>query len=98
MGKSEAIDASQEDLEHIGEIMAENATGRQLDLFHKILSIPGQVDSVKKIIDALEKIVLLERKVYGIDTLPAEPPKYDKVEIELVESRNSFPEDGEEGR
>lgn len=35
--------------------------------FNKAMSTGGRIDSVKKLTDALREVVLLERKIYGID-------------------------------
>lgn len=39
---------------------------RQRELMDKVLSIPGRIDSGKKLVDMLEKLVKLKREAFGI--------------------------------
>jgi len=48
------------------------------DLYHKIISMPGRVDSMKKLSETLKNLIALERQAYNInggegDTPPAPP-------------------------
>lgn len=59
-----------EDLEKLGELLrAEDENGRdQLnDLYRKIISTPGRVDSAKKVAETLKHAIGLERQAYGLD-------------------------------
>lgn len=46
---------------------AEKRAARQRELLAKVLSLPGRVDSGKKLVEMLEKIVRMKREAYGID-------------------------------
>ena len=57
--------------EAFGEMMrSENRWGADKlnDLYHKIISLPGRVDSIKKLSDALKTLIGLEREAYGIES------------------------------
>lgn len=90
-----------EELATLGEMMRnpDTPTDKLNDLYHKIISFGGRCGSAKSLMETWVKMVDAERKVHGIDVLPPDDThKYEKVEIELIESRNNFPEDGEEGQ
>lgn len=52
-------------------LRSENDKGQDKlnDLYHKVISMPGRVDSAKKLVETLEKLVKMEREAFGI--LPA---------------------------
>ena len=50
----------------------EDANGRMVkdtlnEIYRKVISMPGRVDSAKKLTEILEKVVKLEREAFGID-------------------------------
>lgn len=62
--------ASIEDLEALGELLrAPGADGmdRLNDLYRKIISTPGRVDSAKKVAETLKHAIGMEREAYGLD-------------------------------
>lgn len=62
--------ASVEDLEALGELMRrEDKAGqdRLNDLYRKIVSTPGRVESAKKVAETLKHAIAMEREAYGLD-------------------------------
>lgn len=82
--------ASGEELSKLGELMADPdaRSGKLSELYHKVISFGGRVDSVKKLIEAWAKTTDVERRAYGINDKPAdiysELPR-DEVERRLAE-------------
>lgn len=78
LAELEGQTASLEDLENLGELLrSEDEGGRdQLnDLYRKIISTPGRVDSAKKVAETLKHAIGLERQAYGLDDKkPPEAP------------------------
>ena len=59
-----------EDLEKLGELLRsedENGRDQMNDLYRKIISTPGRVDSGKKVAETLKHAIGLERQAYGLD-------------------------------
>lgn len=57
-------------MEQIGELMArpdDAGLDKINDLYRKILSLPGRVDMVKKLVETLDKLIDKERKVFNIE-------------------------------
>lgn len=78
-----------EALQQLGEIMrSEDDKGRDTlnDLYHKIISLPSRVKSMKDLTDALKTLIGLEREAYGIDKPDADkkPPMNEKSDEELT--------------
>lgn len=70
----EAQVASPELMEQLGELLySPDDSGRDKlnELYRKIISTPGRVDSAKKLTEMLEKLVKMEREAFGMNT--AEP-------------------------
>lgn len=62
-GETDAI----EDLERIGDILAGGDEAKMADLFRKLNSLPGRIDSGKKLAEAMKTCITLEREVFNID-------------------------------
>lgn len=62
----EAAHQPEDDSEEAAEA-AEKRAARQREFLAKVLSLPGRVDSGKKLVEMLEKIVRMKREAYGID-------------------------------
>ncbi len=65
MAATDVID----DLRKLGELMAapdEKGNDKLNEIYHKVISMPGRVDSGKKLVEALKVSVELERKVLRI--------------------------------
>jgi hypothetical protein len=43
-------------------------------IYQKVLSLPGRVDSAKKVVEILEKLVKMEREAFGIDAEKQDNP------------------------
>lgn len=57
------------DLLELGEVMRrpdKNGVDKLNDLYNKIISLPGRVDSGKKLTEALKNLIGLEREAYGL--------------------------------
>lgn len=72
MAATDVID----DLRKLGDLMAapdDKGNDKLNEIYHKVISMPGRVDSGKKLVEALKVSVELERKVLRIkDDSPAE--------------------------
>ena len=80
----------QEDLSKLGELMLNSDVSfdKLNEVYHKIISFPGRVDSVKKLMESWAKIVDTERKVYAIDTMPSDPgDRIGKIIHEIVDAK-----------
>jgi hypothetical protein len=78
MAEAEGVTGAVDLLEELGEFMrSEDDKGqdKRNDLYQKIISFPGRVDGVKKLVESLRIMVELERKVNGIKEI--EPGKND---------------------
>jgi hypothetical protein len=66
--------ADPELLAQLGELMRdpESNSDRLNDLYKKIVSTPGRIDSTKKLVETMRTVVTMEREAYGIDSSPAE--------------------------
>ena len=62
--------ANVELLENLGELMrSEDDKGQDKlnDIYHKIISLPGRVKSMKDLSDTLRNLIALERQAFGLD-------------------------------
>ena len=69
LGELEAETSHVLDLEELGDLMRcpnENGIDKLNDLYRKIISLPGRVDSGKKLTEALKNLIGLEREAYGL--------------------------------
>lgn len=76
-------------LEQIGFLMAspdEAGIDKLNDLYRKIISLPGRVDMAKKLAEALEKMVNIERRVFNIKEENGEeqPPRVTEIRLVAV--------------
>lgn len=56
--------------EQLGELMAkpdDKGQDKRNDLYQKVISMPGRVDSMKKIAESLKTLIGLEREAFSID-------------------------------
>jgi hypothetical protein len=97
LGELEGQSAKLEDLEALGELLrSENEAGvdRLNDLYHKIISTPGRVDSAKKVAETLKHAIGLEREAYGLDPKKGDGDKPDGVISGSVSYRANIPARG----
>lgn len=65
--------ANRSDYEHLGDILRnpdQYGNDKLNDIYNKVISFAGRVDSTKKLSDALKTIIDLERRICKIDTDP----------------------------
>ncbi len=75
MDELEALTGNKELFAQLGELLDQSSTdedGKQRqdkrnEIYQKVISMTGRVDSAKKLIEILEKTVKLEREAFGID-------------------------------
>lgn len=69
LGELESETASRDLFEQLGVLMRsedEKGVDKLNDLYHKVISLPGRIDSVKKLSESLKVLIGLEREAYGI--------------------------------
>ncbi len=62
------MDPQSADGEELTQDEANKRAARMKRLLDKVLDCPARIDSVKKLTEILDKIVRLEREVFGIDS------------------------------
>lgn len=81
MDEVESQSDNLEIFEKLGELLDESGTNERgtwvndklNEIYRKVISTPGRVDSAKKLTEILEKVVKLERQAFGLDDdAPAE--------------------------
>ena len=68
----ESMTANKTQFHELGEFLRQDdAAGQQMriDLYHKIISNPSRIDSMKKLSDTLKTLIGLEREAYGLSTI-----------------------------
>ena len=70
LAEVEMLTISPEQLKALGEIMSDPEAKRDAmaDLYQKIISTPGRVDTFKKLVETTKTLIEMEWKVYGLDT------------------------------
>jgi len=59
---------SVESLEAMADLLAspeEKGVDKMNDLFRKVISTPGRIDSLKKVSETMKNLIALEREAYG---------------------------------
>lgn len=72
-GEVEAQTSALSDLLRVADILRDaddNGVDKLNDLFRKVISTPGRVDSAKKLVEAMKIAVTMEREAYGIEGAP----------------------------
>ena len=59
------------------------------DLYKKIISTPGRVDTAKKLIETMKSVITMEREAYGIDAIAPDANTNPMVTL-LTEMRRSY--------
>lgn len=78
--------ANKELYERLGELLQspdDKGVDKLNEIYHKVISFGGRVDSMKKLGEALKTAIELERKVYKIDDTADEESKSQKVSVEV---------------
>jgi len=55
-------------IESLENAIGEDVSERQLELFRRIISLPGRIGGVKQLVESLKTLVALEREAFGIDS------------------------------
>lgn len=79
-------------LEKLGELLrSEDDKGRDAlnDIYHKIISMPGRVKSMKDLSDTLKTLIALERQAFGLDDENNKPVDALTALLERVSTGNS---------
>ena len=88
-------------LGQLGELMrspGEDGADRLNDIYKKVISTPGRVDTAKKLIETMKSVVSMEREAYGIDALPVANPTDSLTAFLLGMKRSALPVVQEVGR
>lgn len=67
LAELEGATDAREDLDRIAEILDGGDEAKMADLFRKLNSLPGRIDSGKKLAEAMKTCITLEREVFNID-------------------------------
>ena len=62
-------------LSQLGELMRnpdESGSDRLNDIYRKVISTPGRVDTAKKLVETMKSVIAMEREAYNIGTTPEE--------------------------
>jgi hypothetical protein len=62
-------------LAQLGELMRnpdDSGMDRLNDIYKKVISTPGRVDTAKKLVETMKSVITMEREAYNIGTSPAE--------------------------
>lgn len=51
---------------------SEDGHDKLSEIYRKVISMPGRVDTAKKLIETIKSVIGMEREAYGIDSTPAE--------------------------
>lgn len=62
-------------LSQLGDLMRnpdESGSDRLNDIYRKVISTPGRVDTAKKLVETMKSVIAMEREAYNIGTTPEE--------------------------
>lgn len=62
-------------LSQLGELMRnpdDSGSDRLNDIYKKVISTPGRVDTAKKLVETMKSVIAMEREAYNIGTTPEE--------------------------
>lgn len=93
LAELEATTDNKELFGQLGELMAnpdeKGNMDKMTEIFRKVVSMGGRIDSAKKLIEILEKTVKLEREAFGVDRQDAGESGVDSALKRLMEYRKS---------
>lgn len=95
LGELEAETGDLETFRSLGEMMAkpdEKGVDKLNEAYHKAISMPQRVSSVKALTEALKNLVALEREAYGIAAAnqPTDPPPADALPLNEAARRMAY--------
>ena len=73
LAELESVTGSLEDFEQLGEVLRnpdDRGQDKRNELYQKVISSAGRVDSLKKLAETLKTLISLEREAYGLDVTP----------------------------
>lgn len=73
LAELECVTGSLEDFEQLGEVLRnpdDRGQDKRNELYQKVISSAGRVDSLKKLAETLKTLISLEREAYGLDAAP----------------------------
>lgn len=79
-------------LGQLGEMMRnpdDAGSDRLNDLYKKIISTPGRVDTAKKLVETMKSVITMEREAYSIDSIPAGDGSANALVTLLMEMKRS---------
>jgi hypothetical protein len=79
-------------LEKLGELMRnpdETGMDRLNDIYKRVISTPGRIDSMKKLSDTMKTVVSMEREAYSMNAQPVDPTQANPMVILLTEMKRS---------
>lgn len=62
-------------LSQLGELMRnpdDSGADKLNDIYKKVISLPGRVDTAKKLVETMKSVIAMEREAYNIGTTPEE--------------------------
>lgn len=90
LGELEAITYNRELFERLAEFLIDSAEDgardKRLEALAKVLSLPGRIDSLRKLVEAQRIVVTLERDMFGISADTA-PKPYEDLTSEQIKAR-----------
>lgn len=90
LGELEAMTDNAESFANLGEILggADDSQDKLIELYRKVIALPGRSRVLKELSDTLKTLIALERQAYSIDELPA-GDNYDDMLLALIEKGHS---------
>lgn len=79
-------------LSQLGELMRNpDQTGmdRLNDIYRKVISTPGRIDSMKKLVETMKSVISMEREAYGINTVSDAQDNSNPMLVLLTEMKRS---------
>lgn len=94
LAELELVTDNQELFERLGDFLLDEANeqgtqDKRLEALAKVLSMPTRVDSLRKLIEAMKNVIVLERDVFGISADVA-PKPYEDLTPEQIKARIAF--------
>lgn len=91
-GVNEELRSESAPVDQLGEMMRnpdDAGSDRLNDLYKKIISTPGRVDTAKKLVETMKSVITMEREAYSIDSIPAGDGSANALVTLLMEMKRS---------
>lgn len=79
-------------ISQLGELMRspdDAGMDRLNDIYRKVISTPGRVDTAKKLVETMKSVIAMEREAYSIDAIPADGGSTNALVTLLTEMKRS---------